>query len=113
MQTIRDSTTLVGWLEQGQLASDLSAEIQATLAHLRDLTDGRPKTKAKGAVSLKLSLEVEDGTVRIEASIESKRPKPVRAGSMAWVLPDGTLSLQHPRQIDMFPQAVRARAVDA
>ncbi|MBN9044647.1 MAG: hypothetical protein J0H18_03140 [Rhizobiales bacterium] len=102
MQRIRDSSTILGLLENGELSQRLTAEITETLLALEEHTDNRPKIKAKGSVTLKLNIEVVDGTVTIEAETTSKRPKPTRPSSFFWLCDDGSLSTQHPRQIDMF-----------
>ncbi|EXL07397.1 hypothetical protein BG46_10810 [Brucella anthropi] len=102
MQRIRDSNTIIGLLENGELAQRLTNEMMDTLAALQEHTGGRPKVKAKGSVTLKLNIEVVDGTVTIEAETSSKRPKPVHGSSFYWLLDDGSLSTQHPKQIDMF-----------
>lgn len=102
MKRIRDAATILGMLEQGEVAGAFSAEITETLAKLKELAGERPKAKAKGSVTLKLSLEVEQGAVTIVAEIDSKRPKPQRGSSFYWVTDDGSLSTEHPQQTDMF-----------
>lgn len=102
MQRIRDSNTILGILENGEVVPRLSTELTETFLALKEHTGDRPKAKAKGSVTLKLNIEVVDGTVTIEAEIASKRPKPVHGSSHFWLLDDGSLSTQHPKQIDMF-----------
>lgn len=102
MKRIRDSQTIIGALEGGEAAAELSREITETLAKLKELSGDRPKSKVKGSVTLKLDIEVENGTAVITADIASKRPKPVRGSSFYWVLDDGSLSTEHPQQTDMF-----------
>lgn len=102
MKRIRDSQTIIGALEGGEAAAELSREITETLAKLKELAGSRPKNKVKGSVTLKLDIEVEAGTATITANIESKRPKPIRGSSFYWVLDDGSLSTEHPQQTDMF-----------
>jgi hypothetical protein len=111
MSRIRDAQHILGWLEGGQLASDMSDEIRETLAELKEAAGDRPKSKAKGEVRLTLKFVVEQGITTIEADITSKRPKPLRSSTVAWVLDDGSLSTEHPKQINMFPrEAGRAAA---
>lgn len=102
MNTIRDTTALIGFLEDGQLHQDFGAEARNVLAKLYELSADQPKAKIKGSLTLKISFQVEGGVARIEAAVESTTPKPPRPHSLAWLLPDGTLSTQHPKQIDMF-----------
>lgn len=109
MKRIRDAQTIIGMLEDGEVAAELSKEITETLAKLKVLSGDRPKSKIKGSVTLKLSIEVEAGTATIGADIDSKRPKPVRGSSFYWVLDDGSLSTEHPQQTDMFAGPREAR----
>ncbi len=102
MKRIRDAQTIIGSLEHGEAAAELSKEITETLAKLKDLAGNRPKNKVKGSVTLKIDIEVEAGTATITADISSKRPKPLRGSSFFWVLDDGSLSTEHPQQTDMF-----------
>jgi hypothetical protein len=103
MKRIRDAQTIIGMLEGGELASQLSTDITETLAKLKDLGDimGR-KSKVKGKVTLALEFEVESGKVTVSAGIETKVPKAPRGTSFYWVLDDGSLSTEHPQQTDMF-----------
>ena len=112
MKRIRDSQTIIGALEGGEAAAELSREITETLAKLKELSGDRPKSKVKGSVTLKLEIEVENGTAVITADITSKRPKPVRGSSFYWVLDDGSLSTEHPQQTDMFNGPREARAAE-
>jgi hypothetical protein len=109
MKRIRDSQTIIGSLENGEAAAELSRELTETLAKLKELAGDRPKNKIKGSVTLKINIEVEAGTATLTVDIESKRPKPVRGSSFFWVLDDGSLTTEHPQQIDMFggPRAAR------
>jgi len=102
MQRIRDSNTIISILENGEVVPRLSNEMLETFLALKEHTGDRPKVKAKGSITLKLNIEVVDGTVTIEAEISSKRPKPVHGSSHFWMLEDGSLSTRHPKQIDMF-----------
>lgn len=113
MKKIRDAQTIIGMLEDGEVAAALGTEITETLAKLKELCAGNPKAKVKGSVSLKINLAVEGPTVTIDAEIDSKRPKPVRGSSFYWVMDDGSLSTEHPQQTDMFsgrPRDVADRA---
>jgi hypothetical protein len=113
MKRIRDAQTIIGALDGGDAAAELSRHITETLAALKEHTAGRPKVKAKGKVSLVLSIAVEGSSATIDVEIDSKRPRPVRGSSFFWVLDDGSLTTEHPTQVDMFagPRAVdRAEA---
>lgn len=102
MKRIREAQTIIGSLEHGETAAELTRIITKTLSELKELAGNRPKHKVKGSVSLKLNIEVEQGTATITADIDAKTPKPLRGASFYWVLDDGALSLEHPQQQDMF-----------
>jgi len=107
-QRIRDAQTIIGSLEGGQLAAELSTEITETLAELKEHVADRPKAKAKGSVTLKIDFEVENGTALVSGEISSKRPKKPRDRDFFFLTDDGALSNEHPRQQNMFdpPHAV-------
>jgi hypothetical protein len=109
MKKIRDAQTIIGMLEDGELAHALGSEITETLAKLKELGADRPKSKVKGSVTLKINFEVSANSVQIVCDVDSKRPRPVRGESFYWVMDDGSLSTEHPQQTDMFsgPRAAR------
>lgn len=103
---LKDAMTILGLLERGSLAPGLSAELDATLKALQ--TVAGEAGKAKGNLTLKLTIEVELQQVRIRPEITTKLPKLPRAESLFFVGRDGGLSLEHPQQISMFPHEVPA-----
>ncbi|MFG1246757.1 hypothetical protein [Xanthobacter flavus] len=115
MQRIRDAQTILGTLEDGELAKELSFQITDSLRQLKEQCGNRPKVKAKGKVTLTINLEVQDGSVTIDCEVAAKVPKPPRASTFLWVLEDGSLSTEHPKQMDMFagPKPVGGTAINA
>lgn len=99
---IRDSQTLIGMLEGGELNEELSDKLKKTLAELNGLSHNDPKRAFKGEVNLKLSLSVAAGMVTINANIATKVPNLPRRSSVYWVTDAGALSTEHPQQHDMF-----------
>ena len=110
MKKIRDAQTIIGLLEGGDFANDLSAAITESLAKLKEMAGNRPKAKVKGKIKVALHLTVEQGTVTIETDIVPELPKKPRGSSFYWVTDDGSLSPEHPQQTDMFsgPRGVAA-----
>ena len=106
MKRIRDATTIIGMLEDGELAGDLSNEISRLLDALRDAAG--PKSKAKGSLTLKLNFAVEGVSTEIDAEISTKVPKSKRGRSFFFVTDDG-LSTEHPKQTSMFPEDASRR----
>ncbi len=106
---IRDAGAFIGALESGEFTKDLSHQITTALKQLKEMAGDRPKAKAKGKVVVTFEMEVEAGTTTITCSIDPKLPKMPRASSFFWVLDDGTVSTEHPQQINMQlgPRPVR------
>lgn len=104
MQTIiRDTQTLLGMLESGDLNSEMTETVQTVLKKLAELSGDQPKTSFKGEVSLKLKFTVKNGMVDIDAEIPPpKLPKLPRKTSVYFLTDEGELSTEHPQQRDMF-----------
>lgn len=102
MKRIRDAQTIIGALENGEVAAELSTTITGALKQLKEMCGNRPKAKAKGTVTLTLHLDVEQSSVTVEAEISQKLPKKPRGSSFYWVTDEGELSTEHPQQTDMF-----------
>lgn len=102
MKKIRDAQSLLGLLEGGELNSEFTTLLTKTLEELGILSEDNPKAVHKGHVALKLSLEVANGMVTINASMDSKTPRRPRRASVYWIGAGGSLSTEHPQQHDMF-----------
>jgi hypothetical protein len=102
MRKIRDASTIIGLLENGQFNPALSNEIGETLQKLSEMSDENPVATFKGTTTVKLNFSVKDGMVTIGVDMDSKTPKRPRKNSVFWVVEDGALSTEHPRQHDMF-----------
>lgn len=100
VRRITEATQIIGLLEGGQLASDLSDEIRKTIQDLQEHA-GATGT-AKGKVALTLSFEQSGEKTEVVADIATKLPKRQRRTSFFFTTDDGALSIEHPRQHDMF-----------
>lgn len=100
MARIRDSLTIVGMVEDGEIANEFTAELTRMLATLKE--HAGPKGKAKGSVTLKIEADVDGGMVSLAGDVATKVPKKKRGSSMYWLLDDGSLSTEHPQQMNMF-----------
>lgn len=111
MKLIRDADTLIAVLEQGDLKSDLNAEIAKVVAKLHELSDDNPKRKFSGSLTLKMKFAAENGMVTISNDITSTLPKIPRRSDIFWTTEDGALSTEHPAQTDMFggPRVIEGR----
>lgn len=111
MKLIRDADTLIAVLEQGDLKSDLNAEIARVVSKLHELSDDDPKKKFKGDLTLKMKFQAENGMVTISNDIKSTLPKVPRRMDVFWTTEEGALSTEHPAQTDMFggPRVIEGR----
>jgi hypothetical protein len=100
MKIIRQCTEIIGVIERGDAAHDLTLEIEKVVKACQDAAG--PKTKAKGQVILKLDFEVEDRFIEIKADISSKVPKLKRGSTAYFLTQDGQITTEHPSQKDMF-----------
>lgn len=101
---IRDGVTVLGLLERGAVTTDLTAHMTEVLKTLGEIACNQKKVK--GSITLKLSLEVENGAVRVDAEFTTKVPKVPRPSSLFFLTAEGGLSLDHPTQMTMFPREV-------
>lgn len=106
MKKIRDFGQIIGLLENGQLNPALSGEVGDTLNKLYEMSEGNQGATFKGSTTLTLKFVVKDGMATIAADFTSVTPKRPRKNSVFWVVEDGSLSTEHPRQHDMFPRPV-------
>lgn len=107
---VKSGTVLLGLLEDGQLAKDFQEEIQTAITKTRDAVGGRASGSC--SITLKLSLKIDGDGVEIASEISSNVPKPRRERTFLFVDKDGAVQTEHPRQINMFPEEVRAAARD-
>lgn len=98
MKKIRDATTVLGLLEDGDLAADFSTELNGLIQKLRELSG--PKSTAKGSITLKLDIKMEGISSTVDATIDVKAPKAKRSSTFFYATEDG-LSTEHPRQTSM------------
>ena len=102
MSIIREGTQIVGLIDDGDLSREFTEEFQKVNAAVKEAAG--PKGKAKGSITLKIEISAEGGIVVFAGEVVSKAPKKKRGSSMYWVLEDGTISTEHPQQMNMFPR---------
>ncbi len=112
MKKIRDQSVIIGMLEGGELATDLSNALTDTVAKLKAMATV-PKKTVKGKVLLAVAIEVEyGGLVSVTADLDTKVPKKARRSSVFWATDDGSLTTEHPQQQDLFNGPREARAAE-
>ncbi len=94
-------------LSDGDAHAELSHELHkltTALADLANATQGR----AKGTLSLKLSLSVDcKGVAAVSYDITTKEPKPSGTASVFWLTHGNNLSVENPRQPNLPVREVK------
>ena len=97
---MRNFSTLLSSLEDGQLHSELSEAITEVVAaiqdHARDI-GGKPK----GSINLKIDFKMDSGMIEIISDLKVSKPKPVRSKTMLWATPDNNLTARNPKQHEL------------
>ena len=102
MKQIRDMQSIIGLLEDGEFNPELSREARDVLAKLTEMSQEQRGKSITGSVSVKLKFTVKDDLVEIASTFDSTVPKRPRKTSHFWIVEDGALSTEHPRQHDIF-----------
>lgn len=106
------ATEILALLERGDLAADLSVEIRKVISDLQERAG--QKGKASGHVTLRLDMTIEDGVkLEVRGKIETKTPPIPRRASWLFATPNGTVSVEHPSQRDMFTRDVTGERKEA
>lgn len=91
-------------LEDGAFVSKLTDEITDLNAAMNDfILDGAKK--AKGKIVITIDLELSNGVFDIEAGAKITAPKSAPPRTVMWSTPNNDFSLEHPRQMSMFPRS--------
>ena len=96
---VNDAPVLLGLLEDGDLARDLSAEIKSAIQKTREAVGH--KQSGSCSVTLKLSFKIDGDSVDIKTAIDSSVPKAPRGNSVFFLTRDGDISTQHPKQMGL------------
>ncbi|TCR01090.1 hypothetical protein [Neorhizobium sp. JUb45] len=103
MKIIRDAKTLLGMLESGKLNEELSATLQETQRGLQELAEAQPTRSFSATVKLELKLTAKGEMIQFDADIpDVKMPKLPRRSSVFFLVDDGSISTEHPQQLDMI-----------
>lgn len=106
MKTISDWTIVMGMMENNRFAPHMSDEIKKTIAELHTQSEEQDGKAVKGSVTIKLKFIVKDNMLEIHGDVNSVVPKRPRRPSHFFVVDDGEVSTEHPKQHDMFPRPV-------
>ena len=106
MKTISDWTMVMGLMENGRFAPEFSEFIRNTLTQLHDQSEEQDGKLIKGSVSLQLNFSIKDSMIEIATVMDAKVPKRPRRVSHFFIVDNGNLSTEHPKQHDMFVRPV-------
>jgi hypothetical protein len=102
MKKIRDMQSIIGLIEDGEFNTELSSEARDVLSKLTNMSQEQRGKSITGSVTVKLKFTVKDDLVEIASTFDTNVPKRPRKSSHFWIVEDGALSTEHPRQHDMF-----------
>ena len=96
---VNDAPVLLGLLEDGDLARDLSAQIKEAIQKTREAVGKRETGSC--SVTLKLGFKIDGDSVDIRTEISANIPKAPRGNSVFFLTRDGDISTQHPKQMGL------------
>lgn len=99
--TAKSFTHFLSMLEDGQLNSELSTELQELCKEMEDHSRNYG-SKAKGKVSITIDFALEKGIFEIFSKFKITKPETPRIRSIAWSDANGNFTPHNPRQQDMF-----------
>lgn len=98
-ETPQGFVNLLRMLDQGTVEADCGDALRKLIQELSAYS--LHFNKAKGTLTIKLSLAVEaGGIVDVRADIAHKAPKVTRPKTTAWITPEGELSAKNPKQLE-------------
>lgn len=98
-------------VDQGHTATELNASFNELISTLMQLEVNEGVRKSKGTLTVKITAEYEDGTVRLKIEEALKTPKAPQRAAVFWVTGDGRVTPENPRQMTMFRDAPSRRVV--
>lgn len=107
---IRDFATFLRLVEDGQLSTDLSTELEDLVAEMQDAAAGQTPTKGKITISLDLKFDPKSGMFEVAGDYKLSKPKAPRGRSIFWATAGNLLTRFNPRQADMFVRDVSGDA---
>jgi hypothetical protein len=94
---IRRFSEIVALVENGELEQGCNEAVTQIFERLQDASEG-----AKASITLKIDFQLKNGIVEFGSEEPAvKLPKRKYRKAIGWIH-EGALSLQHPKQIDMF-----------
>lgn len=102
--------------KRGETVNELSKVLQDAVAALETLNQDHGIRKSKGAITIKITLDRDDGIYRVGIESTTKLPGIPAAKEVFWVTPQNNLVQQDPKQYRMpFVDVTRApsRTIDA
>lgn len=105
-QLLRSFCTMLGLVSRGELATALDKEMELVINTLDALPNGVGKAK----ITIEVEFIAELGRMDVKANFKTKLPETkVFMKTPFWSI-EGSLSVQHPSQVDLFagPRATQA-----
>lgn len=93
----------------GSIATEINSAWDELTRTMMQLDHHEGLRKSKGALTVKIGLEYEDGTGRLKVELATKMPKAPTRAQVFWLTGDGRLTPENPRQMQMFRDAPARR----
>lgn len=93
----------------GSIATEINNAWDELTRTMMQLDHHEGLRKSKGALTIKIGLEYEDGTGRLKVELATKTPKAPQRAQVFWMTSDGRLTPENPRQMQMFRDAPARR----
>jgi hypothetical protein len=110
---LRAFSALIGQIDNGRLHADISSEIEDLVAEMQNVAGGHVATKGKISLSLDLKYDPKTGMFEIGGDYKVSSPKEPRGRSVFWATSQNVLTLDNPRQQQMFPRDVNTARGEA
>lgn len=98
-------------VDEGRTAKQLNATFDGLIHELMLLDHNEGIRKSKGTLTVKISVEYEDGTAKLKIEEAVKTPKAPQRANVFWLTGDGRLTPENPRQMTMFRDPPSRRVI--
>lgn len=106
--SLRAFSAFIATIDGGRLHGELSSELEDLVATMQNVAAGNVQTKGSLSIKLDLKYDPKSGMFEIGGDFKITSPKEPRGRSVFWATSQNVLTLDNPRQRQMFPRDVNA-----
>lgn len=108
-RVVRSFREMLGLLSRGDFSRKLDEELTTAIEALETM----PADSGKAKITVEIEFKYELGRIDISPVVKTKLPETARFMKTPFWAVEGSLSVQHPSQIDMFNTRIVNQANDA